>query len=98
MDKLLIWLILGIIISVFFLKKIEKFNCMTCDRNRVWSYRNRYSKIEDDCRNCNNCGVCVDKYGNRRCKIGNNRGPLFAADCKYWYHKPNNFWLTYFDY
>ena len=98
MDKLLFWLILGIIISVFFLKKIEKFNCMTCDRNRVWSYRNRYSKIEDDCLNCNNCGVCVDKYGNRRCKIGNIRGPLFAEDCKYWYHKPNKYWLNYFYY
>ena len=65
------------------------FNCINCQRNAVWS--NPFSIIERKCRNCENCGVCVDRKGNRRCKIGNNGGPLFASDCYKWHHGPRKY-------
>ena len=84
--KFIILIFILFIFYFFFVNKLEKFNCMNCHRNSVWS--NPFSLIERQCRNCENCGVCVDRNGNRRCKIGNYSGPLFASDCYRWYHGP----------
>ena len=79
----------AIIFIVYLHNYKENFNCLNCNRNSVWS--NPHSRIEYLCRSCENCGVCIDKYGNRRCKIGNSKGPLFSEDCYNWIHG-NNFY------
>jgi|SRR3989304_5452887 len=38
------------------------------------------------CLNCKNCGLCF-KNRSLECVGGNQRGPFFKNDCKYWQHK-----------
>ena len=89
-SNLFLILVFILFVSYFlFVNKLEMFNCINCQRNAVWS--NPFSIIERKCRNCENCGVCVDRKGNRRCKIDNNGGPLFASDCYKWHHGPRKY-------
>jgi hypothetical protein len=42
---------------------------------------------EDECKDCENCGVCVTDSGCRKCAQGDEAGPYFRDDCVDWEYK-----------
>lgn len=76
-------LILLIIIIICIYKNPNKENftyygyykqyCPSCN------WRNRIS-----CSKCTNCGYCINESGEGECVQGDNNGPYFRKDCKYW--------------
>ena len=50
-----------------------KQHCPTCG----WRSRNTCSK-------CTNCGYCISESGYGECVPGDEKGPYFRSDCKYW--------------
>jgi hypothetical protein len=72
------FIIFGIIIIIilFFLITQNKENfeyCSNCDK-----------KTPIDCFNCTNCGICIDRLGDRYCESGDSNGPYNRSDCLYW--------------
>jgi hypothetical protein len=49
--------------------------CMSCD-----------TKTLSQCMNCFNCGVCVDRAGNKTCVPGDIHGPFNNDDCVEYYN------------
>ena len=41
-------------------------------------------KSYHQCRNCSNCGVCINEMGNMYCVKGNQDGPYNRTDCLKW--------------
>ena|SRR3972149_7053776 len=85
MNYLLVILIILIIIFLFnrnyFGIKIENYDdtygklCTTCGEKNV-----------NQCRQCFNCGFCVDQYGNGKCIGGDHKGPFNFEKCFRWYY------------
>lgn len=72
------YILFGIIIMtiIFYLitKNKENFEyCSNCDNK---TYR--------DCFNCTNCGICINRLGDRSCEPGDANGPYNRSDCLYW--------------
>ena len=61
----------------------ENFNISDMRDCNQCSYK---SKI--DCMVCNNCGYCMDEYGNGRCVSGDQSGPFFES-CNLWNNSYN---------
>lgn len=40
----------------------------------------------NQCLDCFNCGMCIDKYGNSMCLPGDHKGPYNYENCSIWYH------------
>ena len=59
------------------------YKCPNCSSN-TWLG-------EDKCYSCNECGWCIDPYGNGSCAKGNEYGPLYKQ-CKTWKYKGDCMW------
>lgn len=58
-----------------FNEQVGKF-CLSCK-----------DKTFNQCLECFNCGICVDKSGNISCMGGDHRGPYNFERCYRWYHR-----------
>ena len=59
------------------------YKCPNCSSN-TWLG-------EDKCYSCNECGWCIDPYGNGSCARGNEYGPLYKQ-CRTWKYKGDCMW------
>jgi len=79
---MILLILLVLLVLIFWVEQTKEQFTVTVGEHCV----NCFKKSIDRCLDCDNCGLCLDNFGNYQCVPGNPRG-AYDASCRIWYHR-----------